>query len=155
MSNAFMARAIELSIDNARSGRGGPFGAVVVRGGKIIAEGVNCVTAVNDPTAHAEVVAIREACKKLGVFELKNCELYTSCEPCPMCLGAIYWARPTRVYFGNTAEDAARVGFDDSLIYHEAAKPHSQRQIPMIPLMREQAQEAFRAWQEKGDKTPY
>jgi guanine deaminase len=153
--NPFMARAIALSIENVQSGRGGPFAAVVVKHGEIIAEGVNQVTTMNDPTAHAEVIAIREACKKLADFELKDCELYTSCEPCPMCLGAIYWARPARVYFGNTAEDAAKIGFDDSLIYHEAAKPHSQRQIPMIPLMREQAQVAFRAWQEKGDKTPY
>jgi guanine deaminase len=150
-----MARAIALSLENVRSGRGGPFAAVVVKDGKIVAEGVNRVTATNDPTAHAEVIAIREACAKLADFELKDCDLYTTCEPCPMCLGAIYWARPARVYFGNTAEDAAKIGFDDSLIYHEAAKPHSQRRIPMIPLMREQAQEAFRAWHEKGDKAPY
>jgi guanine deaminase len=150
-----MARAIALSLENVRSGRGGPFAAVVVKNGQIIAEGVNQVTSTNDPTAHAEIVAIREACQKLADFELKDCEIYSSCEPCPMCLGAIYWARPARVYFGNTAEDAAKIGFDDSLIYHEAAKPHSQRQMPMIPLMREQAQEAFRAWQEKRDKTPY
>jgi guanine deaminase len=153
--NIFMARAIELSIQNVRSGRGGPFAAVVVKDGKVIAEGVNQVTSSNDPTAHAEVVAIREACKKLGLFELKDCELYTSCEPCPMCLGAIYWARPARVYFGNTAADASEVGFDDSEIYDETAKPHSQRKIPMIPLMREKALEAFRAWAGKGDKIPY
>jgi len=155
MSNAFMARAIELSIDNARSGRGGPFGAVVVRGGKIIAEGVNCVTAVNDPTAHAEVVAIREACKKLGVFELKDCEMYTSCEPCPMCLGAIYWARPARVYFGSTAADASNAGFDDSFIYNEIPQPHARRKIPMIQMMRDEALEAFRAWQRQPNKVPY
>jgi len=153
--NPFMARAIEISLENVLSGRGGPFGAVVVQGGAIIAEGVNQVTSTNDPTAHAEVVAIREACRKLGLFELKDCELYTSCEPCPMCLGAIYWARPARVYFGNTANDAAKIGFDDSLIYHETAKPHSERKIPMIPLMREKALEAFRAWEQKGDKTLY
>lgn len=133
-----MARAIELSIENVRSGRGGPFAAIVVKDGKIIAEGVNQVTYTNDPTAHAEVVAIREACKKLADFELKDCELYTTCEPCPMCLGAIYWARPARVYFGNTAEDASKIGFADSLIYKEAARSYSQRTIPMIPLMREQ-----------------
>lgn len=150
-----MARAIELSIENVRSGRGGPFGAVVVKDGRIIAEGVNRVTATNDPTAHAETVAIREACKKLAGFELRDCELYTSGEPCPMCLGAIYWARLARVYFGNTTKDAANAGFDDSLIYHEAARPPSQRQIPMIPLMREQALEAFRIWREKGDKISY
>ena len=150
-----MARAIELSIENVRSGRGGPFAAIVVKDGKIIAEGVNQVTYTNDPTAHAEVVAIREACKKLANFELKDCELYTTCEPCPMCLGAIYWARPARVYFGNTAEDASKIGFADSLIYKEAARPPSQRTTPMIPLMREQALKAFRAWEEKSDKTPY
>jgi guanine deaminase len=153
--NPFMARAIELSIENVRSGRGGPFAAVVVRNGEIIAEGVNQVTSTNDPTAHGEIVAIREACQKLATFELKDCEFYTSCEPCPMCLGAIYWARPAKVYFANTADDAAKIGFDDALIYSEAARPHSERQIPMIPLMREQALEAFRAWQEKGDKTLY
>jgi guanine deaminase len=153
--NPFMARAIEISLENVLSGRGGPFGAGVVQGGSIIAEGVNRVTSTNDPTAHAEVVAIREACKKLGLFELKDCELYTSCEPCPMCLGAIYWARPARVYFGNTADDAAKIGFDDSLIYRETAKPYSQRKIPMIPLMREKALEVFRAWEQKGDKTLY
>lgn len=150
-----MARAIALSIENVRSGRGGPFGAVVVRGGKIIAEGVNCVTAVNDPTAHAEVVAIREACKKLGVFELKDCEMYTSCEPCPMCLGAIYWARPARVYFGSTAADASNAGFDDSFIYNEIPRPHAQRKIPMIQMMRDEALEAFRAWQRQPNKVPY
>jgi guanine deaminase len=153
--NSFMARAIELSLENVRSGRGGPFAAVVVKNGVIVAEGVNQVTILNDPTAHAEVVAIREACKKLGRFELRDCELYTSCEPCPMCLGAIYWARPARVYFGNTAQDAADAGFDDSFIYREAAKPISQREIPMIALMREQALAAFRAWKMKSDKVSY
>jgi guanine deaminase len=155
MSNAFMARAIELSIENVRSGRGGPFGAVVAKGGKIIAEGVNCVTAVNDPTAHAEIIAIREACKKLGVFELKDCEMYTSCEPCPMCLGAIYWARPARVYFGSTAADASNAGFDDSFIYNEIPLPHAQRKIPMIQMMRDEALEAFRTWQRQSNKVPY
>lgn len=153
--NPFMARAIELSIENVRFGRGGPFAAVVVRDGAIIAEAVNQVTALNDPTAHAEIIAIREACKKLADFELKDCELYASCEPCPMCLGAIYWARLARVFFANTAQDAAEVGFDDSFIYREAVKPISQRKIPMIPLMREQALAAFRAWQNKPDKISY
>src|SRR5580658_8553971 len=129
MSNPFMARAIELSIENVRSGQGGPFGAVVVKDGKLIAEGSNCVTSTNDPTAHAEIVAIREACKKLGFFELAGCEIYTSCEPCPMCMGAIYWARPDRVYFGNTAADAANVGFDDSFIYDEMGLRLDQRRI--------------------------
>jgi guanine deaminase len=153
--NPFMARAIELSLDNVRSGRGGPFGAVVVKKGEIIAEGVNQVTLLNDPTAHAEVVAIREACRKLATFELTDCKIYTSCEPCPMCLAAIYWARIERVYFGNSAQDAANAGFDDSFIYREIAKPASQRAIPMIPLMRQQALAAFRAWQEKTDKISY
>src|SRR6202049_4552141 len=124
MDNSFMARAIQLSMDNVRSGRGGPFGAVVVKDGAIVAEGVNQVTSTNDPTAHAEVVAIREACKKLGAFDLEGCEIYSSCEPCPMCLGAIYWVRLSRVYFANSAADAPKIGFDDSLIYREIAQPH-------------------------------
>ena len=155
MHNPFMARAIELSIENVRSGRGGPFGAIVAKGGEIIAEGVNRVTQTNDPTAHAEVTAIREACKKLQSFELKGCEIYTSCEPCPMCLGAIYWARPDRIYFGNTAADAAKIGFDDSFIYRELSVSHSQRKIPMIQMMHEEALEGFRAWDEKPNKVPY
>ena len=155
MGNAFMARAIQLSLDNVRSGRGGPFGAVVVKDGNVLAEGVNQVTATNDPTAHAEVLAIRQACQKLGTFVLKGCDLYTSCEPCPMCLGAIYWARIDKVYFGNLAEDAAKIGFDDSAIYQEIIQPHSQREIPMIPLMRDEALVAFRAWEEHRDKIHY
>jgi len=155
MQNPFMARAIELSIENVRSGRGGPFAAVVVKDGALLAEGSNCVTSTNDPTAHAEIMAIRQACKKLGFFELTGCEIYTSCEPCPMCMGAIYWARPDRVYFGNTAADAAEAGFDDSFIYKELAQPHIQRKIPLIPMMREEALEGFRAWIRKTDKVPY
>ena len=155
MDNPFMARAIQLSIDNVRSGRGGPFGAVVVKDGNIIAEGANQVTSTNDPTAHAEMVAIREACGKLGAFELEACEIYTSCEPCPMCLGAIYWARLSRVYFANAVADASRVGFDDSLIYRELALPYSQRKIPMVQLMREEALAAFRAWENKSNKIEY
>ena len=150
-----MARAIQLSIDNVLAGRGGPFGAVVAKGVDIIAEGVNCVSSANDPTAHAEIVAIREACKKLGAFELAGCDIYTSCEPCPMCLGAIYWARPDRVYFGNTAADAANAGFDDSLIYREIPQPHSQRKIPMIQMMRDEALEAFHAWLKLPSKIRY
>lgn len=155
MDNPFMARAIQLSIENARSGRGGPFGAVVVKGGKVIAEAVNQVTARHDPTAHAEVNAIRQACESVSHFELKDCELYTSCEPCPMCLGAIYWARLSRVYFAAAAADASKIGFDDSAIYHEIARPHTQRTIPMIQMMREEALAAFRAWEEKPDKIRY
>jgi guanine deaminase len=155
MTSPFMARAIQISIENVLSGQGGPFGAVVVRNGGIIAEGVNQVTATNDPTAHAEVLAIRHACQKLGLFELKGCELYTSCEPCPMCLGAIYWARLSHVYFGSSAADASKAGFDDSLIYDELDQPHAQRGIPMVQMMREEALAAFRAWQEKPNKIPY
>ncbi len=155
MTNHFMERAIQLSIDAVSSGRGGPFGAVIVREGKIVAEGTNQVTSSNDPTAHAEVVAIRRACYKLGGFELKECELYTSCEPCPMCLGAIYWARISRIYFGNTAEDAAKIGFDDSLIYGELKQPLSSRRIPTTQMMREEALAAFRAWADKPDKIHY
>ena len=149
-----MARAIQLSIENVRSG-GGPFGAVIVKNGGIIAEGVNRVTATNDATAHAEVVAIRAACAKLGVFELNDCEIYTSCEPCPMCLGAIYWARLARIYFANVAADAAEFGFDDSFIYRELRLELGQRSIPTTQMMREQALAAFRAWQEKSNKIPY
>ena len=150
-----MARAIQLSVDGVHSGRGGPFGAVIVRDEKIVAEGMNQVTSTNDPTAHAEVLAIRRACHKLGVFELKDCELYTSCEPCPMCLGAIYWARLSRIYFANTAEDAAQIGFDDSFIYSELKHPLSGRRIPTIQIMREEALAGFRAWTAKPDKQPY
>jgi len=150
-----MARAIQLSLENVRSGRGGPFGAVIVQNTRLIAEGANRVTSKNDPTAHAEVLAIREACEKLGQFELRNCELYSSCEPCPMCLGAIYWARLSRVYFANSAADASKIGFDDSAIYHELARPYDQRGIPMVQMMREEALVAFRAWEEKPDKVRY
>jgi len=155
MSDKFMARAIELAINNVKSGRGGPFGAVIVKDRQIIAEGTNRVTLTRDPTAHAEMVAIREACKKLRSFELKDCEIYTSCEPCPMCLGAIYWARLARVFFGAVAADASAAGFDDSLIYAEIARPHGERKIPMASRMREGALEAFRAWAAKPDKLPY
>jgi len=150
-----MARAIRLSMESVRSGRGGPFGAVVVKDGSIIAEGMNQVTSSNDPTAHAEVLAIRQACRELRLFELQGCELYTSCEPCPMCLGAIYWARLSRVYYGNAAADAAKIGFDDALIYRELGQPLAQRAIPMIQMMRKEARAAFRAWAEKANKITY
>ena len=150
-----MARAIQISVDNVLSGKGGPFGAVIVKDGKIVAEGANRVTSTSDPTAHAEVVAIREACAKLGVFLLDGCEIYTSCEPCPMCLGAIYWAHLARIYFGNLAADASKVGFDDSFIYEQFAKGLAERSIPMVQMMREQAWAAFRAWQEKPNKILY
>ncbi len=150
-----MERALALSLENVRSGRGGPFAAVVVKDGKIIAEAVNCVTTSNDPTAHAEMMVIRQACQKLQSFELPNCEIYSSCEPCPMCLGAIYWARPARVYFANSAADAAQAGFDDAFIYEEITVPHAGRKIPMIQLMHAEALAAFRAWREKSDKIRY
>lgn len=153
--NKFMREAIRLSLKNVQSGKGGPFAAIVVRNGKIIARGTNTVTTTNDPTAHAEIVALREACKKLKSFQLEGCEIYTSCEPCPMCLGAIYWARPSKVYFGNTKQDAAKIGFDDSFIYRELPKPLDKRKIPMIPLLREEALEAFREWRRKADKIKY
>ena len=155
MDNPFMARAIQLAVENVRSGRGGPFGAVIVRDGGIVAEGANQVTSSNDPTAHAEVLAIRAACAKLKTFELHGCDIYTSCEPCPMCLGAIYWARLSRVYFASAAADASKVGFDDSLIYREIAQPHAQRAIPIIQMMREESLAAFRAWEEKPNKIAY
>lgn len=151
----FMARAIELSMESVRSGKGGPFGAVVVKAGGILAEGTNVVTSTNDPTAHAEIMAIREACKKIGKFELRNCEIYANCEPCPMCLGAIYWVRPERVYFAVTAADAANIGFDDMLIYDELKKPPEARKIPMVQLMREDALNVFRVWEEKSDRIRY
>lgn len=153
--DAFMARAIALSLENVQQRAGGPFAAVVVKDGKIVAEGANEVTATNDPTAHAEVVAIRAACRKLNSFDLQGCEIYSSCEPCPMCLGAIYWARPERVYYANSAADAARAGFDDVFIYQEISRPHSERQIPMIQLAQDGALAAFRVWQQKEDKIRY
>lgn len=130
----FMERAIELALDNVRSGRGGPFAALVVRAGSILAEGTNVVTSTNDPTAHAEIVAIREACKKLRRFELSNCEIYATCEPCPMCLGAIYWAHPAQIYFAATSADAAKIGFDDSLIYDQLKKTWKRERFPCRSL---------------------
>ena len=150
-----MQRAIELSLENVRSGAGGPFAALVVRNGSVVATGTNQVTAAQDPTAHAEVVAIRSACQALHNFQLSDCELYTTCEPCPMCMGAIYWARLARVYYANTRDDAARIGFDDTLIYNQLVLPLDERKIPMIPLMRDEALEAFRAWENSQTKIKY
>src|ERR1700694_2365309 len=155
MDNPFMARAIQLSIENVLSGRGGPFGAVVVKDDEIIAEGTNQGTSRNDPTAHAEVLAIRGAWHQRVVFDMEGGELYPWCEPCPMCLGAISWARLSRVYFANADADASKIGFDDSLIYRELAQPHSQRKIPMIQMMRDEALAAFRAWENKPNKIAY
>ncbi len=149
-----MRDAIRMAVENVRRG-GGPFAALVVKDGRMIAAGVNRVTAENDPTAHAEIVAIRAACRALGSFQLSGCDIYTTCEPCPMCLGAIYWARPARVFFAATREDAAAAGFDDSFIYDQAALPYSGRSIPMIPLLRAEARRAFDEWTAKPDKTEY
>ena len=154
MKNEFMKRAIELSIKSVNNG-GGPFGSVIVKGDKIIAEGSNKVTSNNDPTAHGEIVAIREACKKLNNFSLNGCELYSTCEPCPMCLSAIYWARINKIYYANTREDARKIDFDDSLIYTELQKNIDKRKIPMIQMMRNEALKAFEMWDKKTDKVKY
>ncbi len=150
-----MLKAIELSIENVRNANGGPFGAVIVKNDRIIATGANSVTALNDPTAHAEIVAIRNACAALKSFQLTDCELYSSCEPCPMCLGAIYWARPKVVYYANSAHDAAHIDFDDSFIYDQIALPHEQRSIPFIQMMREEGLEAFKLWRNASQKISY
>ena len=151
----FMREAIRLSIENVTYGNGGPFGAVIVKDNKIIARGVNKVTADNDPTAHAEVVAIRNACKELGTFQLDGCEIYTSCEPCPMCLGAIYWARPDKMYYANTKKDAADIDFDDDFIYQELALPYGERKLTTIQLLRDEAIEAFNLWKDSTKKIEY
>lgn len=150
-----MREAIRLSIENVNFGNGGPFGAVIVKDNKIIARGVNKVTSDNDPTAHAEVVAIRNACKELGTFQLDGCEIYTSCEPCPMCLGAIYWARPDKMYYANTKQDAADIDFDDDFIYQELALPYTERKLVTIQLLRDEANEAFKLWKTSNDKIEY
>jgi tRNA(Arg) A34 adenosine deaminase TadA len=155
VNNAFMHEAIRRAVDSVRSGQGGPFGAVVVKDGRVIATGTNLVTATNDPTAHAEVTAIREACRVLGAFQLTGCEIYTSCEPCPMCLGAIYWSRPDKVYFAATARDASEAGFDDSFIYEELKHAHRERKISFEPMMREEGLEPFREWTRKNDRIRY
>lgn len=151
----FMEKAIQLAVENAENGIGGPFGAVVVKGGEIIAACGNSVTSDNDPTAHAEVNAIREACRKLGTFQLEGCEVYASCEPCPMCLGAIYWARPAKVYFASTKEDAAKAGFDDSFIYKEIVLPEAERAITFLNEKVTGAGEEFRLWQKNENKREY
>jgi tRNA(Arg) A34 adenosine deaminase TadA len=150
-----MAQAIQLAIDNVRSGKGGPFAALVVKNGELLSIGTNLVISSNDPTAHAEINAIRAACLALGSFQLTGCDLYTTSEPCPMCLGAIYWARPNRVFFGASASDAGRAGFDDEFIYTEIDTPREYRAIPFVPLMREEALACFKAWIEKSDRAAY
>ena len=151
----FMREAIRLSEDKMRQGYGGPFGAVVVRNGEIVARGFNNVLISKDPTAHAEVDAIRKASEALDTFDLSDCELYTSCEPCPMCLGAIYWARFRKVYYGNTRQDAANIGFDDALIYEEIGKPLAERKIPMQQLLPGEARKVFEAWEQNADRKNY
>ncbi|MFO1024863.1 MAG: nucleoside deaminase [Acetobacteraceae bacterium] len=152
---AFMRRAIALSLEMMRSGRGGPFGAVIVKDGQIIAEGCNQVTSLNDPTAHGEVVAIRAACQALRTFDLTGAEIYSSCEPCPMCLGAIYWARIGKLYFANDRHDAAKIGFLDDFLYHEIPLPPEKRAIPTVRLLREEGWAAFEEWMRKPDKIEY
>ena len=150
-----MRRAIELSYQKMQDGSGGPFGAVVIKDGAIISEGWNQVTSCNDPTAHAEVVAIRNACTALNTFDLSGCVLVTSCEPCPMCLAASYWSRVDKIYYANTRFDAADIGFDDAFFYDELAKPTDQRQVPMIEMLRDEALVAFKAWMNKTDRIEY
>lgn len=150
-----MLRAIEISREMMEANKGGPFGAVIVKDGKIIAEGHNRVTSANDPTAHAEVVAIREACTSLGDFSLNGCEIYTSCEPCPMCLSAIFWARIDKIYFANTRVDAAKIGFDDDALYMEVARPLEQRELPIQKLELEEAGKVFDDWLRKDDRIAY
>lgn len=151
----FMQEAISLSRNGMNNNEGGPFGAIVVKGDQIVGRGNNRVTSSNDPTAHAEVVAIRDACKNLNTFQLDDCVMYTSCEPCPMCLGAIYWARPSKVYYANTKKDAASIGFDDDFIYQEIQIPLGERQIPFEQISAEEAWKVFEEWQNKTDKTEY
>lgn len=151
----YMKRAIELSKINMEKGQGGPFGAIIVKDGKIIGEGWNKVTSSNDPTAHAEVEAIRQACKNVSNFDLNGAEIYTSCEPCPMCLSAIYWARISKIYFANTKKDAAKIQFDDDFIYQEIPKDMNQRKIPTTQILRDEALQVFEAWENKSDKVKY
>lgn len=155
MNEIFMKRAIQLSLDNMRKDAGGPFGAVVVKDGKIIGEGWNQVTSTNDPSAHAEVVAIREACKNISHFDLSGAEIYASCEPCPMCLSAIYWARIGKIYYANTRHDAAKIQFDDELLYQEISKDIKDRKIPMSQCCHDEALKVFTEWQNKQDKIRY
>ncbi len=151
----FMREAIRMAVEGVRTGQGGPFGAVVVRDGEIIGRGCNQVLATGDPTAHAEVVAIRDACRQTGHFQLDGCVIYTSCEPCPMCLGAIYWSRAERYHYGCTREDAAQIGFDDDFIYREIDLRPGERSIPGLPLLREEALQGFQAWISKTDRISY
>lgn len=154
-SRALMLHAVRLSAEKMRAGLGGPFGAIIAKDGEVIAQGSNQVTSRNDPTAHAEVEAIREACRKLGTFSLEGCEIYTSCEPCPMCLAAIYWARLDRIYFANTRDDAAAIGFDDAAIYDEIPKEVGERSIPTRRIELDEATQIFQEWRDMPDKIMY
>jgi guanine deaminase len=151
----FIRKAIKLSLENVQTGKGGPFAALIVKDNNIIASGTNLVTSLNDPTAHAEIIAIREACKILGTFQLEGCEIYSSCEPCPMCLGAIYWARLAKIFIASIMQDAADVGFDDAFIYSEFSKQISERRIPMVLMAQNEALAVFKEWKEKKDKVKY
>ena len=155
MNDSFMHEAIQLSLEKMREGQGGPFGAVVVKNGQIIGRGWNEVTSAHDPTAHAEILAIREACRNVGTFRLDGCELYASCEPCPMCLSAIYWARMDRLFYAATRQDAAAAGFDDEFLYREIALPIVERRLPTVQLLREQALTAMAEWRASPDRVPY
>ena len=155
MSNVFMSKVIELSLENARNGKGGPFAALVVKDGQIVATGTNRVVSANDPTAHAEIVAVREACTALKTFQLTGCDVYSNCEPCPMCMGALYWARPARIFYAATRRDAADIGFSDAFIYDQLQLPVTDRALPMFQIMRQEALEAFRYWKQKPDKITY
>jgi tRNA(Arg) A34 adenosine deaminase TadA len=155
MNPDFMRLAIRLALENVNSGKGGPFAALVAKDGQVIATGTNQVTISNDPTAHAEVAAIREACRKLNTYQLSGCDIYTTCEPCPMCMGAIYWARPARVFYASNRHDAAHAGFDDSLIYSELQKDPECRRIPVLPLLRDESLAVFEAWKHLQTKVSY
>jgi tRNA(Arg) A34 adenosine deaminase TadA len=154
-NTAFLRRSIELALEGVRTNQGGPFGALVVKDGAVIGEGFNRVLGTNDPTAHAEIVAIRAASARLGTFELAGCELYTSCEPCPMCLAAAYWARVDRVHYACDRSDAARAGFDDNFMYEELVRAPAERKLPVVQALRDEGLVAFQAWMDKADRTPY
>jgi guanine deaminase len=151
----FIRKAIKLSLENVQTGKGGPFAALIVKDNNIIASGTNLVTSLNDPTAHAEIIAIREACKILGTFQLEGCEMYSSCEPCPMCLGSVYWARLSKIFIASIMKDAADAGFDDAMIYSEFSKQINERKIPMVLIAHNEALAAFKEWKEKKDKIKY
>lgn len=155
MQKHFMQKAIEFAINGVEKNQGGPFGAIIIKNNEIVGIGNNQVTSTNDPTAHAEVTAIRDACKNLNTFSLEGCEIYTSCEPCPMCLGAIYWSRIEKIYFGSNKKDAAAIGFDDAFFYEELKKSFPERKIPMVEFMRTEALLAFKKWEEKENKIEY